>query len=435
MKKFKNITNFVTFMYFIIFIIYLNVGSLLVSISNIKYLFFSKGIFYFGLVALILFLLKYSLFDRKFKLSYLWIFLLSIFGYLSYYYAFDQHVALYGYFNRHEGLLVILSYYFIFLLASLIDRKYQKKIMDFLLFTGILQIALGTAQTLKIQNIFGYDRTNDWSNNFKFASGVFGNPNFYSSYIIICLMYCYGMLLNCSKKIQRVLYLILTSIFIYGIIIGNTSGCLISSLIILIVTLFFKVLRIGKIKKIKLSKVIIIFLVLCSFSFVSIKIVNKYTHSRIPKTLYSNVQEVIKIFDNGIDDSTGNGRIFVWRKVFDNLPRYLYTGIGIDNFGFIRNGHYLCTIVKDRYQCFDKVHNEYLQKLITEGIFSFISYISLLITTICIYKKRNCDNYISKACFLSFMAYLIQAFFNISVINVAPMFYMVSGFLNFRGDL
>ena len=116
---------------------------------------------------------------------------LSALALLSYLFAFDKSLALNGEYNRNEGIKVILTYYSIFLLSSTSSQQNQKKIMTIFLFTGILQVLLGSIQVLKIKNILGYDRSHNWSNYFKFASGTFGNPNFYSTYILMCLLYIY----------------------------------------------------------------------------------------------------------------------------------------------------------------------------------------------------------------------------------------------------
>ena len=81
---------------------------------------------------------------------------------------------------------------------------------------------------------------------------------------------------------------------------------------------------------------------------------------------------------------------------------------------------------------FDKVHNEYLQILITEGIFALISYL-LLFGWVTI--KGTINNYKNKEIYLILpvIGYLTQAFFNISVIEVAPFFYISLGLLVDRG--
>ena len=142
--------------------------------------------------------------------------------------------------------------------------------------------------------------------------------------------------------------------------------------------------------------------------------------NRVSKVINKNIREVNEILKNGIDDSTGNNRIYVWKESLKFLPKYYLTGIGIDNFYYINESAAICKFDEKEYECFDKAHNEYIQILMTEGIFAFIIYLGLIY-----YVFKNGQGEFK----LVFLSYLIQAFFNISVITVAPVFYMIMGFL------
>ena len=75
---------------------------------------------------------------------------------------------------------------------------------------------------------------------------------------------------------------------------------------------------------------------------------------------------------------------------------------------------------------FDKAHNEYLQTLVTQGIFSLASYLFIFGYAVYIGIKNS---YRFKQIYLVLpvIGYLIQAFFNVSVIEVAPIFYIALG--------
>ena len=59
---------------------------------------------------------------------------------------------------------------------------------------------------------------------------------------------------------------------------------------------------------------------------------------------------------------------------------------------------------------------------------TLIIYLSFISYVIINYKHKN-KNAHNKGLFYGIMAYLIQAFFNISVIQTAPIFYMMMGFI------
>jgi len=74
----------------------------------------------------------------------------------------------------------------------------------------------------------------------------------------------------------------------------------------------------------------------------------------------------------------------------------------------------------------DKSHNEYLEYAVSNGIFSLLLY-SIFLGAILIMLFKNRRNYISKILFLTILGYMFQGFFNISVIMVAPIFWILLG--------
>ncbi|MBR1413409.1 MAG: O-antigen ligase family protein [Bacilli bacterium] len=397
-------------------IIYLNVATTLKILFKIDNFWFSVGIIILGLISLVFYLLYKILYIRKINYKDLIIVLLTICGFISYNYAYNKVVALFGIVNRYEGLWVIISYYSFFLLSTIINKEKYHSIMRLIIVFGIYQIILGTIQTLRINNIFGYYRGNNYSANYKFASGTLSNPNFYSTYILACLCYVYGLLLN-NKKIK---YWLLTILFGYGLVIGNTMSCILAFLFILVFTLT------KRINRVNIKKIFLIFVIFGALIFVFNKVIN----NRLSYNINKSINGVYMIIKNKEYDKLGNSRIYVWKETLKHTNKYFLHGIGIDNFSFINRGNYICTTVDKKYECFDKAHNEYLQKFITEGIFSLVLYLFLIITTIIkTFRQKDRDEYIY-AIFLCYIAYLIQAFFNISVIQVAPIFYIILGLLN-----
>ncbi len=424
MKRLKKMNDLINMLLIILLVAYLSVGTTIKIIFDFSYYYFSLGLFCFGFCALF-FYTTYKIINRdKIHFKDLFILLLIIFAYISYKFALDGKMALYGAEGRFEGLLVILSYYFIFLLASTLNKDQKKVIFYTIIISGIYQILLGTIQTLRIENILGYDRSDNWSAHFKFASGTLSNPNFYSSYILMCLMLVYGKLLQAKDKKHGIIYGLLTLLFGYGLIIGNTTSCYLAAGLIILITLL------TKINKNNIKKVVLYGSSTLGLLIALILIFDQFANHRITYTMNKNFIEIKNIFKKGITDETGNYRVYVWKKTLSYAPKYYLTGMGIDNFSLINEGNYICVGIGSKGQCFDKAHNEYLQKFITEGIFSIITYLGLLVFTIIKYIKNKEDRKENYIYFLAFLAYLIQAFFNISVIMVAPLFYIVMGLLN-----
>ncbi|MDU5111354.1 MAG: O-antigen ligase family protein, partial [Clostridium sp.] len=77
----------------------------------------------------------------------------------------------------------------------------------------------------------------------------------------------------------------------------------------------------------------------------------------------------------------------------------------------------------------DKAHNEFLEYAVSNGIFNLIAYLSLI--SITIYNLwRDIKEVKIKVLFLTLIGYLVQSFFNISVIMVAPIFWIFLGYCN-----
>ena len=79
----------------------------------------------------------------------------------------------------------------------------------------------------------------------------------------------------------------------------------------------------------------------------------------------------------------------------------------------------------------DKAHNEFLQTFITEGIIGLLIYLGLYISVIKNGIKNSFKNE-NIYFILPIIGYLVQAFFNISVIEVAPLFYIALGLVEYE---
>jgi putative inorganic carbon (HCO3(-)) transporter len=131
-------------------------------------------------------------------------------------------------------------------------------------------------------------------------------------------------------------------------------------------------------------------------------------------------KEVKEISTGNLNESYGTNRVHIWKETIKVVPKNIYFGVGIDNF---LNAFGDEPLKSERGRMIDKAHNEYLQILITEGIFTLIAYLIFLIS-ICLKGLKMNSIYL-----IPVFGYLVQAFFNISVIEVAPLLYILMGFI------
>ena len=414
MKKNKNI---LLPLYIILNMIYTSFGSILFTLKKIKYNEYSKG-YIIALILNILVIITISIIkkikNKKLLLNKTDIFLLLIilFSGVSVIFAINKDVAIFGFKNRYEGLLQILYYFSIYFISTYIEEKHKKKIIYLLLIIGTINTLYAMFQ---VQEMKGIIIRYNWSK--PSATGFVNNSNFFGTLMVLCLSFSLGLFIDEEKNTLKIIYSLLIFIFMVGLIISNTM----SSFLGMLIELIFIVIYLIKYKKIK--KIIIIILIF-STSLILITAAGK---TKILKDAIKTKNEAIEITKGNINDKYGTNRIYIWKNTLKKVPDNLLTGVGIDNFYYAFGEKPL----SDEKWIYDKAHNEYLQILITQGIFSLIAYLSLY-GTIIIKKIKSKEKNIYLI--LPIIGYLTQAFFNISVIEVAPFFYISLGILNSRYD-
>lgn len=146
------------------------------------------------------------------------------------------------------------------------------------------------------------------------------------------------------------------------------------------------------------------------------------------------LQQLHEILHGHIEDQFGSGRIYIWRQILPLIREHFWFGGGPDTLstrglqGFTNYndtlGGYVATNI-------DVAHNEYLNILVNQGIFAFLSYFLLLVQTCVSWWKNRSSNSVAicgaAACF-----YAIQAFFGISSFYIAPLFWTFLALANQR---
>lgn len=134
---------------------------------------------------------------------------------------------------------------------------------------------------------------------------------------------------------------------------------------------------------------------------------------------------------------SGRGHSFKWGlKMVEENPLF---GTGPDNFRFAypKEAYLESKSAYGKALAFDKAHNEYVHLGATLGIVGISAYL-VFVTLVCINGikgiKKESDSYndnevIKKMLLAAVIGYLGQAYFNISVLQVAPFFWTFMGLL------
>lgn len=416
MKK-RKILQLILVFYLMINVLYLFIGGYLRCNVRISMQMYSSG--YIKLLVINCLIILYMIFRKKYKFKIVDIFLLLavIFGIVATVYAFNVDVALYGFRNRNEGLFQICYYITLIIISSFLkEDKYKKCLIYSILLTGIIQFAYGFIQvtnTLKFINIA--------KRGVQLATGTITNSNFYGTYMLLCLSYSTGLFIDAEKKLLNVICYILFIIFVCGILIANALSSILAFIILLLgITIYLIYIK----KYIKLMLIVLGFLA-------SLLVLTKQNLTFAISDLIRTKDEVFEITKGNFDDSFGTDRMYVWKSTMKIVPKNIWHGVGIDNYYYAFDGKPL--VLYNAPIVYDKAHNEYLQILITQGIFALVSWLAIYGLIVIDGTKNSLKNK-QVYLMLPILGYLIQAFFNISVIEVAPLFYIGLGLAINRKD-
>lgn len=414
MKCIKYIKNNMLYMYIILNILMIFIDSYRVTTYKIPYMYYANHLIITMIINIIIigiYLTIKGIKKQKYRIKiYDWLILIILFlTAISMIFAINRYAALVGSYERYEGIYSIMYYFSILFLSSLINGNSKKIIIIVILITGIFQSVYGFFQINSIPFVQIIYKTPEIM-----ASGLTLNPNFFGTYMLICLCFSIGLLIEGKTIIGQIINVIFVTIFMIGLLISNATSCAVALLTILIYVVIYCI------KNRYIEKMICI-LILLTFITAIVSNENKTT---LVQDVIKTKNETVEIAKGNIDDSFGTKRIKVWKETLKIVPKYLLHGSGIDNFAYSFNNQPL----RISRKIYDKAHNEYLQILVTEGVFNLITYIILYILIILYgieYTYKNKKVYL----LLPVMGYMIQAFFNISVIEVAPIFYIAIGLL------
>lgn len=356
----------------------------------------------------------YGLIIKKFEIEIedILIYSLLILAIISTFIAQDRSIAFWGEVNRNEGLLTLITYFLIFLNSKNIkEKKYFNYIINVLQIIAVFQVIYGLLQTYtEVGFVKHYSRP-------YMAMGLCANPNFYGSYMTLIGLYAATNYLLRGKVINLVLALI----FFAGLCLSESTGPFLGYLMAIFLLIIWQRKKINK-------KSLFILGLSCCLIFNLNNWANNYlfrdSHIKYGYEDY-NIKEDIKGLVSGEDlkevNNIGSGRIGIWKCMLPVVKEYFLLGAGIDNVGVV------CP--EDCGMRYDKAHNVYLQMLITNGILFLIFYCALCL--IIFIKGFRLVESFDIAIFIAFIGYCVQAFANISVIDVAPYFYLFLGILVF----
>ena len=134
--------------------------------------------------------------------------------------------------------------------------------------------------------------------------------------------------------------------------------------------------------------------------------------------------EIHELLHGNFDDDFGTYRIFLWRRSFEIFKDYPILGTGPDTFAIRFMERYTEDIASiGELTINDTAANSYITILVNLGILGLLTY--LLFLAIHIYYNIRYNNKYSIVLFIAFVCYLIQDCFNLWVVIVTPIFWIL----------
>lgn len=335
---------------------------------------------------------------------------------LSLLFSHDLQLSLGGQFLRYDGYVTQMLYLFLFLFARLIKKIPMWFVTGIVIGSTILAFyAFLQANGLEL---FTRDLTRmHWVVPF----ATFGNPNFFGAYLVLVLPWHLYLILFKHK-----LYAVFTYAFVfYVLLINMTRSAWIGFIATLIFAGFMQMIFKHPIKKNAILTVLLISVILVLFFNITS---NQALLGRF-LSISSDFNALIR--KQGNIDTLGSFRLFIWIRVIELIKDYPFFGVGIENLHivFMERFNQDSIAMFGRVMIADKAHNEYLHLAVTSGIPSLIAYLAFLIKT----ATANFRHLLDPMTFVlasAIFGYVVQAFFNISVVSVAYIFWVYLGLLN-----
>lgn len=325
---------------------------------------------------------------------------------LSLFFAMDLKESLLGRVYRYEGYLTIVLYLFLFW-GSRFIRNHQL-VLRMLLVGIVIQAIYGIAQTSGFDPILRDDVRLGWQS----AFGTLGNPNFYGSFMVIALPLSIWYMFKHQFHMGAVIY----ALVFYALLASMTRGAWLGACVGL-----FVCLGLARKSTSYLSKISLIFVI----SFVLLVQFNSSHQNQVVTQALSIPKEAVEVLVQAeTAPQAGSYRIFIWTHVVALIKERPMTGYGFDYLPKLFFEYYQKDMqsVMGRLMTIDKAHNEYLNIAVSAGIPSLIAYLALVFVVLknSISKEKN-------LLLAVIIAYLVQAFFNISVVSVAFLFWILLG--------
>lgn len=351
---------------------------------------------------------------REFVLDKISIALLIFFGIsaISIFFADNPYLAFQGNDIKYDGFITLFFYVLLFFTARTCKNIGNKAFYAMLGSASIIAI-YGIAQ------FYGFDPfilEIDRFPNVPYTT--IGNQNFVGTYLVLMLPFSIHYWLSERNNIAILSYILLFYCLLTTMSRGPWLGFIIS------ITLYFVILLVRKSLKLRQFALFLFVTIVVLLFFTAVS--EKSVLARFLLIFF----DFELIINNPNSAVPGSFRWFIWRKVVELIKERPVFGFGFANLGYAFEERFSLEIldVFKRTMFIDEAHNEFLDIAVSTGIPSLIAYLAFLWFSFYKLLKTYFEriNY-NTAIIAAVFGYLIQSFFNISIVSVAYLFWILLG--------
>jgi len=363
----------------------------------------------------------------KYYLSDLLYFLLFIFALLSAVFTINRFATWHGYYYD-EWMFNFVAYFSLMLAGTMIqDKGMRKNILTVFVFVTVIQTIPAVLQTGGIFLRECYYDT-DTIMEKKIAYGLIQHSNWYAGLSVLLFAATAGVFLFTGKKAIRNITYVISILSFYTIASAEARlGWVGVFTYIFFMAVSIIVMKKKGMKKEKLRSIVMRLLLLV-VGMTAVVVFVIFVCGKIITKIDQTSSEISKA--GSYAEGLATGRVYIWKFGLKSVPDHWAFGIGLDNYkdAFLTSPDY-----KEGMFVQGKGHNEYIHYLVTQGVFQFITYMTLMIYTAVTGVRSVIKNDDEEERFLSwiflgmFFGYAAQAMFNSSVVNVVPYFWITIG--------
>lgn len=329
--------------------------------------------------------------------------------------SINTHLSFFGLPGEYQGMVPLISYALLFLLGLYtVLPDDQRPLIRSIAFGSILPATYGILQHLHhVPGIQYLSR----------STSFFCNADFFGTYIALILLFTITLYLSGRSRFN-ILYLPLTGLQTIALLDSLTRSAWLGAFVSLVLFFALSLYR----RRLVWPRI----LTISALVLFCIITMNQQSHSIVTSRAASIAVDTHRIVTNQNSGYAGSSRWFIWKDSLPLVKDHFFTGSGPDTFELVFHPE-----ASDNHKYLhdsdiENENNNYLQIAVTLGMPALLTLLALFYRVFASaasirYEKTDNDFILSAGLLSALIGYIVQAGFNIDVITVAPLFWLVLG--------